>query len=117
MPRRPTMRVMGSQFISTRLLFFSSSSEMVSGNVAMAWSSLKWLLGVGAFWTIASCQFRTIVAPLRFLVDGRVGNTAQSTDHAPVAADERGGEHASGRLVHKWHELIGEAGHSAPDAD
>src|SRR5580700_7634478 len=117
MPRLPTMRVMGSQFISTRLRFFSSSSEMVSGNVAMAWSSLKWLLGGGAFWTVASCQFRTPVAPLRFLVDGRVGDAAKCPDHAPIASYERGGEHASRRLVHEWHELIGKAGHGAPDAD
>src|SRR5258708_11604191 len=124
-PRLPTMRVMGSQFMSTRLRFFSSSSGMVSGNVAMAFVLFrivrrlfsKWLEGVRAFWPIPSGKLWAIVAPLGFLVDGRVGNAAQCTNHAAVTADERGGEHTSGRLVHERHELIGKARHGAPDAD
>ena len=35
MPRLPTIRVIGSQFISTRLRFFLSTSGIVSGKVAM----------------------------------------------------------------------------------
>src|SRR5882757_7088276 len=97
-PRLPTMRVMGSQFISTRLRFFSSSSGMVSGNVAMTFVLFKLLEGLWAIWSITSGKLRTIVTPLRFLVDGRVGNAAQRANHAAVTADELGGEHASRRL-------------------
>src|ERR1700686_191774 len=107
MPRLPTMRVMGSQFISTRLRCFSSSSGMVSGYVAMAWSSLEWL-GVGTVWMVAGGELRAVVAPLGFLIDGGVGDAAEGADHTTVATDDCGRDHGSGRFVHEGHEFVGE---------
>src|SRR5271165_3912220 len=83
----------------------SSRSHSVARSALLAWR------------LVAGGQFRPFMPPLRFLVYGRVGNTTQRPDHAAIAANDRGGEHTARRLIHKRHELVGEARHGATDAD
>src|SRR5687767_14754426 len=56
-------------------------------------------------------------APLGFLVDRPGGDVPQRSDCPAVDADRRGGQLSTGGLVHERHELVGEAGHRATDAD
>src|SRR5881398_247725 len=76
MPRFPTIRVIGSQDMSTTL----PASGLTRSRVAMAAASS--------------------VAPAGL-----------------VAGGDRRGQPAAGRSVHERHELVGEAGHRAADAD
>src|SRR5215471_16622999 len=57
------------------------------------------------------------MAPLRFFVDGVVGNFTKSGDHCAVRADSSGGELSSRRLVHERHEFVRKTRHRARDAD
>src|SRR5262245_16396894 len=95
MPRLPTMRVIGSQFISTRLLPIA-----VLVAEAMADSDLP-------LWP----------TPVRFLVHGRLCERSQRPNRPAVDGDGGRGELGAGRLVHEGHELVGEARHRAADAD
>src|SRR5215218_10754092 len=107
MPRLPTMRVIGSQAMST----IWPASGLILSRVAIAISS------VAPPGLVAGGQLVAVVAPLRLLVDGRVRHRAQPPDHLPVGGAERGRDHAAGRRVHERHELVREAGHRAADAD
>src|SRR5277367_3110273 len=111
-PKLPTIRVIGSQFISTRLRFFWGTSGRVSGNVAMAFSFRL----VGR-WTIASGQFRPAVPPSRFFVQRGIGNAAHGSDETAIGANHVRRKLCSWWLVHKRHELVGKAWHGASDAD
>src|SRR3954470_15820654 len=68
-------------------------------------------------WVEAAGELGTVVTPLRFLVDGDVGDAAHPPDEGPVWLDDHAGEAATWRLVHERHELVREAGHGAADAD
>src|SRR5690348_17119205 len=111
MPRLPTMRVIGSQAISTRLR--PSVAGWRRGLVTVA---MRFLLSVCPG-LIAGRQLRAAVPPLGFPVERVVGESPELPDHPAVHADEERGDRAPRRLVHEGHDLIGEAGHGAGDAD
>src|SRR3954462_6487819 len=66
---------------------------------------------------VAGGELVAVVAPARLLVDGLVRDAAQLADHRPVALDESRRDAAARGRVHERHELVGEAGHRAADAD
>src|SRR4051794_20746891 len=59
------------------------------------------------------------MSPLRLRIHGRLRVLAELADGAAVGGDGLGGEFGAGRLVEegRLHELVGEAGHRAADAD
>src|SRR5947208_13607599 len=111
MPRFPTILLIGSQFISTMFAGCSSTRSPGSTRVAMAPSLLL------PPRPVAGRELGALVAPLGLLVDGVVGDAAQLADNGAVGAARGRGDLAAGRLVHEGHELVGEAGHGAGDAD
>src|ERR1700757_3538770 len=113
MPRLPTIRVIGSQFISTRLRFFLSTSDIVSGKVAMEVSfrfcdcpvqisgaSCSFLISSR---TIASSQLPPWTTPLRFFVHSRVGDTAHRADETAIRPNDVAGKLGPWWFVHKRH--------------
>src|SRR5271166_6580734 len=115
MPRLPTMRVIGSQDISTSLRVPVGATRSGAVTVAIdALLSLRQRIGGGV---VSGRQLRTWMPPFRFLVNRCVGEAAQRTDHPAIEADGRGGQLGAGWLVHEGHELVGETGHGAANAD
>src|SRR4051812_22948762 len=108
MPRLPTILVIGSQDMSTSL---------PASGLTRSRTAIRALLSVPPPGLVARGELVAVVAPGRLLVDRRVRDPAQLADHAPVAAGEHRGHAGAGRLVHERHELVGEAGHRAADAD
>src|SRR5215471_2139270 len=109
MPRLPTIRVIGSQDISTR---------PVSSAVVIA-LPFRWYLGtpVSPVLLVAGQQLIALLAPLRLLVGGLGREAAERPDDRPVQG-ARGRRHLRARrLVHERHELVGEPRHRARDAD
>src|SRR5262245_15097375 len=111
MPRLPTMRVIGSQFISTSLLV--SAVAMVAPLSTPAVSVVAGL----QLRSIAGVELSALVAPARLLVEGLDREVAQRPDDGAVNLAGLGRHPRSRRLVHERHELVGEAGHRAADAD
>src|SRR5215472_13803696 len=105
-PRLPTIRVMGSQAIST---------TPVSSAVVIALPSLR---GRGSpALLVAGEQFVALLTPLRLLV-GRLRREApQRPDHRSVERARGCGHPRSRRFVHERHELVREPWHRAGDAD
>src|SRR3982750_3664576 len=108
MPRLPTILVIGSQDMSTML----GASGWSLSRVAMVIALL-----VAPARLVAGRQLAAVVAPARLLVDRRVRDAAQLADQRPVGGGDGRREPAAGRRVHERHELVGEAGHRARDAD
>src|SRR6478736_10473283 len=108
MPRFPTILVIGSQDMSTTL----PASGLTSSRVAISPSSSLAPAGL-----VARGQLVAVVPPARLLVDGRVGDRPHAADERAVDARDRRRQRAARRLVHERHELVGEAGHRAADAD
>src|SRR4051812_36852349 len=108
MPRLPTIRVIGSQAMSTSL----PASGLISSRVAM----LSALL-VAPPRGVAGGELVAVVPPLRLLVDRPVRDAAQAAHRRAVDAGDEGRDRAARRLVHERHELVGEARHRAADAD
>src|SRR5579862_5146198 len=108
MPRLPTIRVMGSQVIS------------VSSGVSPALPDSPYSSAVivcSPRLLVAGAEFRALHAPARFLVRRARGKTAEAAyDRAVHAAGGRRDPRPR-RLVHERHELVGEPGHRAGDAD
>src|SRR3954453_21672664 len=107
MPRLPTMRVIGSQAISTRLLVElapvgRASVAVIAGSPGPS---------------RAGHQFAARPAPLGFLVDGARRHGPQLPDDRSVHAGHRRREVRARWFVHERHELVGEARHRAADAD
>src|SRR6185295_235093 len=102
MPRLPTIRVIGSHAIST--------SPLASLVLVVA-------IGLPPLTLVAGRELRAGCPPLRFLVDGLGGDAPQPADRAAVDAARHRRDARAGRFVHERHELVGEAGHRAPDAD
>src|SRR6476659_10209263 len=108
MPRLPTMRVTGSHDISTTSV---SVEDVLRGSVmVIAIRSSPGLLEAGL-------ELAAPGAPARFLVEGGLGQAAQPLDRDPVDGAALRRELRAGWLVHERHELVGEAGHRAADAD
>src|SRR3954469_21586238 len=108
MPRFPTIRVIGSQAMSTSL----PASGLISSRVAM----LSALL-VAPARGVAGGELVAVVPPLRLLVDRLVRDAPQPADRRAVDAGDERRDAAARRLVHERHELVGEARHRAADAD
>src|SRR5690242_10434381 len=117
MPRLPTIRVIGSHDISTSFPGTLGAARCGSVTVAMLSLLSRYLAGPVGCWVIAGGQLAAAVPPLRLLVDRGVGEPPELADELPVQAGELRGDHAAGGLVHEGHELVGEAGHGAGDAD
>src|SRR6185503_7381751 len=113
-PRLPTMRVIGSQFISTSLRDLPVVPVRSTGAVVVIAIAPLASVGPGL---ISGGQLGPGMAPLRFLVQRGVGDGAECTNRLAVDADAGGGDLGSRRLVHEGHELVGEARHGAPYAD
>src|SRR3954465_7898729 len=107
MPRLPTIRVIGSQAISTRL---------PDGVLPVGRASVAVMAGSPGPLR-AGDELGSRSPPLGFLVDGPRGDGPQLPDGRAVHAGHRGRGGGPGRLVHEPHELVGEAGHRAADAD
>src|SRR5262245_43533155 len=103
MPRLPTIRVTGSKFISTSL------PGLLLVAVAMVFSLPAR--------TISGGELGAVPAPLGLAVERVEGELSQSGDDGAVEPAGHRGDSRSGRLVHERHELVGEAGHRAADAD
>src|SRR5580700_11401924 len=124
MPRLPTIRVIGSQFISTR--FFDLLGTSLVGAVIVLIRSLLWLLGLSSGPSVALSvrsgvvsggEFSARMTPLRFFVDGVLGQGPQGANSASIGANSCTGNLCPGRLIHEGHELVGESRHGAADAD
>src|SRR5512139_668427 len=117
MPRLPTILVIGSQAISVRPL---ESSEILEGRgmvdvIAPPLSGWSGGSRPGALRT--GHELRPPRTPLGLLVEGGHGHAAQPFDGRAVQADGSRGHLSAGGLVHERHELVGETGHGAADAD
>src|SRR5262245_26009605 len=117
MPRLPTILVIGSQFISTRFRPLVVASRWGAVTVDMIYLLEELSAAPVRLGAVAGGQLRALVPPARLLVDGVVGHRPQVADNLPVHADEHAGHAGAGGLVHEGHELVGEAGHRAGDAD
>src|SRR5689334_16598198 len=115
MPRLPTIRVIGSHDISTSLRASPAAPRSVLVTVAM--DSLLPLAGAVGAGVVAGGQLGAAVSPPRLLVGRPIGDRPQAADDPPVEARDARGDHAPGGLVHERHELVGESGHGAGDAD
>src|SRR5271163_2326123 len=113
-PRLPTMRVIGSQFIWTR--FFLSIGVSFIGVVIVLIVNAPLDFSVAAR-AIAGGQFRPWMAPLRFFVDRLIRETAQRAYRTPINPDRSGRHLRARRFIHKWHELVRESRHGAADAN
>src|SRR4030081_2432710 len=116
MPRLPTIRVIGSQDISTSRDFSVPLDALGRSLIAKVQSprdasEVNEALVRARF--VARGELAAFVAPLRFLVHGAHGDLAQTAHHVAVdAADGRRYLRAR-RLVHERHELVRETGHRA----
>src|SRR6202521_414559 len=103
MPRLPTIRVMGSQAISTRPL-----ASLVGVLVAIALPPVA---------LVAGQELLARRTPLGFLVQRVRGDLPQPPDHPAIDAAGHGADSRAGWLVHEGHELVRETRHGAADAD
>src|SRR6185312_12735031 len=115
MPRLPTIRVMGSQLISTKFRFLPEVSLNGSVIVPISLHPLRscsfasWAHGVRArSGVIAGNEFATATSPLRLAVDGIVRNCAKGSNHLSVERQRSSREASTRRLIHEWHEHVGE---------
>src|SRR2546429_90307 len=97
MPRLPTMRVIGSQFISTSLRSLRGAEGIAS---AMTWS-LSSLLGL-----VTAFQPRSRVPPSRFLVQPPLRDAAERRDRLAVDLHRARGQTRSRRQARE----VGRAG-------
>src|ERR1700730_11985708 len=131
MPRLPTMRVIGSHAISTTLVPGSPEPLPPPRRSVMVMpmpprSSPSIVLRRGPCFRryasprrlVTRAQLTAGRPPLRFLLDRLGCDGTQLADQWPVDhPGETGRDQAAGWLVHERHELGGEAGHRARDAD
>src|ERR1051326_86259 len=112
MPRLPTIRVIGSQFISTRLFF--PVVRRVRSSVTVAILSVLSAVFRGL---VSGDQLVGLAPPLGLTIGARIGNGPQSSDHHSVRFRRYGGDARARRFIHEWHELVGKAWHGAGDAN
>src|SRR5438105_15239736 len=108
MPRLPTMRVIGSQFISTSLRSLRGAEGIASAMTL----SLSSLLGL-----VTAFQPRSRVPPSRLLVQPALRDAAEPGDGLAGDMHRVRGEARSGRLAQERRELRGEPGQRAADTD
>src|SRR5690242_16003712 len=107
MPRLPTIRVIGSQAISTSWVF--------SVSVARDWVPVIGRCCPGPL--EAGLELTALDPPAGLGVDRLERDAPQLADDLPVRATGGARHLAAGWGVHERHELVGEAGHRAADAD
>src|SRR5258708_10690237 len=105
MPRLPTIRVIGSQFISTRFFFLLEISWLGAAIVLISIAPFRFSVASGV---VSGREFRSWVTPLGLFVDRVLSDGSQRTNRASVNADRAAGDVTAGRFVHKRHELVGE---------
>src|SRR5438046_2261921 len=66
---------------------------------------------------VAGSQFLARVTPLGLFVDRVICDLPQGANELPVLADPRSRDARPWRFIHEGHELVGESGHGASDAD
>src|SRR6476661_10899321 len=108
MPRLPTIRVTGSQAISTTSVF---DVEVFRGSVMV----IVVLPSPGLL--VAGLELAALGPPARFLVQRLGGDAPKPLDGPAVDRAAPSRELRARRLVHERHELVREARHRAPDAD
>src|SRR4029079_11671042 len=114
MPRLPTMRVIGSQAISTSWVF----SVSVCRDWVAVISRLLTRAPGSAFSTsalVAGLQLTALDPPAGLGVDRLERDAPQLADDLPVRAAGRAGDLAAGRGVHERHELVRENADLAAD--
>src|SRR5579863_1382656 len=130
-PRLPTIRVIGSQFISTRFRFLLETSFVGAVIVLIRFAPFACSLELAARFSqqifnealsirpgmVSRSQFRTRMPPLRLLIHRRLGKGAQHANRLAIRAHRPARYFSSRRLVHKRHELVGKARHGAANAD
>src|ERR1700690_4085007 len=98
MPRLPTIRVIGSQFISTRFPFLPGISFV--GAVIVLIRSLLFVFSVEISqltlnlirsWMVPGAQFRARMTPLGLFVDGGLSHGAQGANRAAIGSNGGGG--------------------------
>src|SRR5579862_3724072 len=108
-PRLPTMRVMGSQFISTNLR--EEVGVPFSEDVMVAIISAPFICLLVRSGPVSGGEFGARLPPLRFFVDGFVGECAQRADHLSVGANAHARDFRPRRFVHEGHEFVRESRH------
>src|ERR1700687_1718553 len=98
MPRLPTMRVIGSQAISTTWLPSAATSSRRSSRSVTAIESLSFRLPTRL---VASDELATGLAPLGFLIDRMRGYAPQRADDSAIGAARGGRDARARRLVHE----------------
>src|SRR6201989_1211518 len=115
MPRLPTIRVIGSHDMSTRLPDEARTS--FSGVMTVAIDGPPSSGRDGGRWMIPGGQLGAVVPPLRLLVRRVVGALAELSEDPAGEPDACRRQPRARGLVHERHELVGEPGHRAADAD
>src|SRR4029077_17198212 len=116
MPRLPTIRVIGSQFIST--MFPCGAEVPLCGAVITSGINISLVATLSVkFGFVSSGQFAARMTPLWFFVDGAICDRAQSPKNASPHTHDDGRKCRSRRRIHERHEFVGETGHGAADAN
>src|SRR5271154_6540241 len=109
-PKLPTIRVIGSQFISTNFLEpvgVPFAGEVIVPIVLAPLSLVSFYRQIAAtecgpdLGAIARSQFGARMPPFRFFVHCGIGEGAQRSNGLAVNADARGGDLCSRRFIHK----------------
>src|SRR5580692_1250700 len=66
---------------------------------------------------VRPASFLAVASPRRFLIQGRLRESTQRVNRAPIRHHRAGRKQRSRRLIHERHELVREARHGAADAD
>src|ERR1039457_744517 len=122
MPRLPTMRVMGSQFISRTSVSSAVVMPLPLGTSVALWPGRPAPVAVTRYCRspgllIAREKVASLFPPLRLFVGGLSGEAAEGADHGAVQGARGRGHLGTRGLVHERHELVREARHGAGDAD
>src|SRR5437773_8009308 len=115
MPRLPTLRVTGSQFISTPPGESTAVIVLPPASGAGRAGGRRRPMSPGLL--VSGQQLIALDPPLGLRVRGLRGEVAQGPDDRPVQGAGGGGDLRARRLVHERPELVREAGHRAGDAD
>src|ERR1700687_2306423 len=114
-PRLPTIRVIGSQFISTNLPGCPAICFSSTASVPIRGSFINLRL-VGSL-VIPGCKFGTWMPPLRLFIHRPIGQRPERPNRLAIGADRRTGNSRAWGVVHERHEFVRETGHGTADAD
>src|ERR1700721_995828 len=66
---------------------------------------------------VSGGQFSARMTPFRLFVDCILGHRTQGANGTAIGANGGAADFRAGWFIHEGHELVGEAGHGAADAD